>query len=83
MGLPQHVRELGLYRAPTSAEDRLYAVVTRNEGEGSFDAEVLDTRGNCYLRLTCYQTVAIPNAVDAKPLKALQEIMSGDALLVA
>ena len=83
MGLPQHVRELGLYRAPTSADGRLYAVVTRNEGQGSFDAEVLDTNGNCYLRLSCYQTVAIPNAVDTKSLKALQEIMSADALLVA
>jgi hypothetical protein len=83
MGLPQHVRELDLYRAPTSADGRLYAVVTRNEAQGSFDAEVLDTKGNCHLRLSCYQTVAVPNAVDAKPLKALQEIMSGDALLVA
>jgi NAD(P)-dependent dehydrogenase (short-subunit alcohol dehydrogenase family)/3-hydroxymyristoyl/3-hydroxydecanoyl-(acyl carrier protein) dehydratase len=83
MGLPQHVRELGLYRAPTSADGRFYAVVTRNEVQGTFDAEVLDTKGDCYLRLTGYQTVALPNAVDTKPLKALQEIMSGDALLVA
>jgi hypothetical protein len=45
--------------------------------------DVVDSQGNCILRLTGYQTVALPNAVNAKHLKALQEIMSGDAILVA
>jgi hypothetical protein len=83
MGLPQHVREVSLYRAPTPTAGRWYAVVTPDATQKSFAAEVLDTNGNCYLRLTGYQTVALPNAVDAKHLKTLQEIMSGEALLVA
>jgi hypothetical protein len=83
MGLPRHVREVSLYRAPTPADGRLYAVVTPDEVQGTFAAEVLDAKGNCYLRLTGYQTVPLPNAVNTAALKALQEVMSGDVALVA
>jgi len=83
MGLPRQVREVSVYRAPTPADGRLYAVVTPDEVQGTFDARVLDAKGNCYLRLTSYQTVALPNAVNAAALKALQEVMSGEAALVA
>ena len=83
MGLPQHVREVSLFRAPGLAEGRLYAVVTPDAAQGNFDAEVLDTKGNCYLRLTGYQTVALPDGVDTEHLKILQAIMSGEAVLVA
>jgi hypothetical protein len=83
MGLPRHVREVSLYKTPTPADGRLYAVVIPDEVKRTFDAEVLDAKGNCYLRLTGYQTVALPNAVDAAALKALQEVMSGEVALVA
>ncbi|MFZ0864746.1 MAG: SDR family NAD(P)-dependent oxidoreductase [Candidatus Sulfotelmatobacter sp.] len=83
MGLPLHVQQISLYRAPTLTDGRLYAVVTPDEVHGTFDAEVLDTKGNCYLRLAGYQTVALPNSVDAEPLKTLHEVMSGVAALVA
>ncbi|HKH99665.1 MAG TPA: SDR family NAD(P)-dependent oxidoreductase [Candidatus Sulfotelmatobacter sp.] len=81
MGLPRHVLEVSLLRAPNPAEDRLFAVVTPGTVQGSFDAEVLDTKGNCYLRLAGYQTVALPDGVDKERLKRLQAIMSGEALL--
>ena len=83
MGLPQHVREVSLLRDPNLAEGRLYAVITPVPARGSFDAEVLDTKGHCYLRLTGYQTVALPSGVDIDRLKNLQAVMSGEALLVA
>jgi NAD(P)-dependent dehydrogenase (short-subunit alcohol dehydrogenase family)/acyl carrier protein len=83
MGLPQRVREVSLLRDPNLAEGRLYAVVTPVPAQGSFHAEVLDTRGHCYLRLTGYQTVALPSGVDIDRLKNLQAVMSGEALLVA
>ena len=60
MGLPQRVREVSLFRAPDLAEGRLYAVVTPDNVRGTFEAEVLDTVGNCYLRVTGYQTVTAP-----------------------
>jgi hypothetical protein len=83
MGLPRHVREVSLYCAPNQANGQLYAVLTPDAVPGSFEVDVLDTKGNCYLRLSGYETVALPNGVDAEPLKILQEVMSGEAALVA
>ncbi|HYM75362.1 MAG TPA: SDR family NAD(P)-dependent oxidoreductase [Candidatus Dormibacteraeota bacterium] len=83
MGLPQRVHKVSFFRAPSPADGRLYAVVTPDEVRASFDAEVLDEKGNCYLRLSGYQTVALSNGVDRENLKSLQAIMSGEAVLVA
>jgi NAD(P)-dependent dehydrogenase (short-subunit alcohol dehydrogenase family) len=83
MGLPQHVGQVSIFRDPNLAEGRLYALVIPHPAQESFSAEVRDTKGNCYLRLLGYQTVALPNAVDPKHLKALQDVMTGDAVLVA
>ena len=83
MGLPRHVRQIALYRTPASTAGKLYAVLTPDATQGSLDVDVIDSQGNCVLRLTGYQTVALPNAVKPQHLKALQEIMSGDAALVA
>ncbi len=58
MGLPQRVQQVSLLSEPNPANGRLYAVVTPDEVRNSFDAEVLDEKGNCYLRLSGYQTVA-------------------------
>ena len=77
MGLPQHVDQVCLLSAdvarqvsrPPKAE--FYAVVTPDPDGGTFDAEVVDTAGNQYVRLSGYRTVALPNSVDAEPLKAL------------
>ena len=66
-----------------ATDGKLYAVLTPDATRGSFDVDVIDTQGNCVLRLTGYQTVALPNAVNPQHLKTLQEIMSGDAVLVA
>jgi len=44
--------------------------------QGSFDAEVLDTTGNRYVHLCGYRTVALPDAVDAEPLKNLRAVMA-------
>jgi acyl transferase domain-containing protein/acyl carrier protein/NAD(P)-dependent dehydrogenase (short-subunit alcohol dehydrogenase family) len=83
MGLPQHVRQVALYRAPAAADGPLYAVLTPDPPQGSFDVEVVDTKGNCILTVSGYQTVALPNSVNAQHLRTLQEIMAGDAALVA
>ena len=59
-----------LLRAPDLAEGQLYAVVTPHPDQESFDAEVVDTKGNCYVQLSGYRTAAMPNSLDAEPLKA-------------
>ena len=83
MGLPQQVRRVSVFREPTPADGRLYAVVTPDASKGSFSADVLDARGNCYLSLDGYQTVALPNFVDAERLKTLRGILAGEAVVAA
>jgi hypothetical protein len=61
----------------------LYAVAIPDNVRGTFDVEVLDEKGNCYLRLSGYQTVALSDAVDKEGLKSLQATMSGKTVLVA
>ena len=78
MGLPQRVRQISFFRSPDLAEGRLYAIVIPNVDQNSFTADVLDEKGNCYLGLKGYQTVALPDFVDAKRLRSLQAILSGE-----
>jgi len=83
MGLPLRIdRVSSSISTPESVSARLYAVVTPDEIRGSFDAEVVDAKGNCYLQLSGYRTAVFPSAVDAEPLKALQAAMSLDAVTV-
>jgi len=82
MGLPQHIDRVSLLRNPDEAEGRLFAIVSPNLREGSFDAEVVDEKGNRHLQLSGYRTVAIPGAVDAGRLKVLQAAMSLEEVAV-
>ena len=75
MGLPQHIDRVRILRSPDQVDGTLLAVVTRNSA-GGFDAEVLDTAGNCYVDVRDYRTVAVPNAVGAEALQALQTAMT-------
>ncbi|MGB2602719.1 MAG: SDR family NAD(P)-dependent oxidoreductase [Candidatus Sulfotelmatobacter sp.] len=76
MGLPLHIDRVSLLLPPPEADEaRLYAVVT-SEGDGSFDAEILDTKGDRYLQLSGYRTVAFAGALEAERLKALQAAMA-------
>jgi hypothetical protein len=83
MGLPQHIDRVSLLRSPELAQGRLYAVVTPDPERGSFDAEVLDAAGNRYVQLRGYRTVAVPNAIDAERIKALQALLSVEAVVAA
>jgi NAD(P)-dependent dehydrogenase (short-subunit alcohol dehydrogenase family) len=80
MGLPHHVHQACLLRAPDVDKSQLYAVVTPRPDQGSFDADVVGTNGDCYLRLRGYRTVALPNSLDGDLLKPLQAAMSLEAV---
>ncbi len=77
MGLPQHIDRVSslLLPIPETDDARLYAII-KSDGRGGFDAEVVDMKGNRYVEISGYRTVAIPSAVDAEGLKALQAAMS-------
>jgi hypothetical protein len=76
MGLPQHIDRVSFCRAPDQAEGGLFAVVTPELSEGTFDAVVLDAKGNCHIELGGYRTVALPNAIAAEPLDSLHAVMA-------
>jgi NAD(P)-dependent dehydrogenase (short-subunit alcohol dehydrogenase family) len=71
MGLPLHIDRVTLFSVPDPAVSRLFAMVTPHPDEGSFDAEVVDAAGNRYVELSGYRTIALPNVVDAEPLRAI------------
>jgi NAD(P)-dependent dehydrogenase (short-subunit alcohol dehydrogenase family) len=83
LGLPLHIDRVSLVRTPELAEGRLYAAITPKPGQGSFDAEVVDAAANCYVQLRGYRTVAVPSAIDAQRLKALQAAMSLETIVAA
>ena len=83
MGLPQQVHDVSWLRAPQMAEGHLYAVVTPHAEQGSFDAEVVDSIGNRYVRLAGYRTAATADGPDAESLKTLQSALSAEALTVS
>ncbi|MFZ0948591.1 MAG: SDR family NAD(P)-dependent oxidoreductase [Candidatus Sulfotelmatobacter sp.] len=78
MGLPRHIDRVSSLLLPAAESDdtRLYAVVTSDQGRSSFDADIVDAKGNRYLQISGYRTVAFPGALDAERLKALQAAMS-------
>jgi len=75
MGLPRQVDGLSWLRPLDSAGSTYYALVTPHPDLGTFDAEVVDREGNCYLRLDGYSTAEVPSSVDSAPLKALHDAL--------
>jgi hypothetical protein len=82
MGLPQYLQEVMWLRPPQSAEGRLYAVVTPHPEQGTFDAEVVDSAGNCYVRIGGYRTVALPDGLDTELLKTMRSVVVQEPIAV-
>jgi hypothetical protein len=78
MGLPMQVKQVAWSREPDLAKGRLYALVTPNPEQGTFDAEVVDTKGNLYVRVDGYRTATLPTGIDAESLKPLQAALSSE-----
>jgi NAD(P)-dependent dehydrogenase (short-subunit alcohol dehydrogenase family)/acyl carrier protein len=75
MGLPAHIDQLRVWPVPDALEEHLFAVVTPIPEDG-FDAQVVGSAGNLYVHLRGYRTVAVPKAIDAESLNALQSLIS-------
>jgi hypothetical protein len=80
MGLPQFVQNVAWSRDPQLAEGKLYALVTPHPDQDSFDAEVVDQKGNRYVCLAGYRTAQLPDSLDAEWLKNLETLMSPEAV---
>ena len=76
MGLPLRIDKVEVLGAREQSEERLYALVTPHPQTSSFDAEIVDANGNCYLRMRGYRTAPIPDSIDSQARKQLQAAMS-------
>jgi hypothetical protein len=76
IGLPLHVDRVCQWRSPDQAEGPLYAVITPDPNQDSFNADVVDAAGNQYLPLRGYKMVGHPDTVDATPLLAMQAALA-------
>jgi acyl transferase domain-containing protein/acyl carrier protein len=83
MGLPLYVNSVSCFSAPRATEPALYAVVTPHPEQGSFDVDVVDAKGNVYLRVNGYRTVQVPETVASEPLKALQSALYPQEIAVS
>jgi len=72
MGLPLHIDRVSLLRTADSAVGPLYAVVTAGANPGSFDAEVVDAEGNCYVSLSGYRSAEFGIVKTLAPSISLQ-----------
>jgi NAD(P)-dependent dehydrogenase (short-subunit alcohol dehydrogenase family)/acyl carrier protein len=76
MGLPQHVDRVSVSRNPDLASDhRLFAVVTPNVSQKSFDAQVADAAGHVYITVHGYRTVQLPDGIEGQLRMPLQIAM--------
>jgi len=76
MGLPRHIDSVLVRSTSEPMNVRLYAVVTPNPANNSFDADVVDASGNPYVHLRGYRTVAAPISMDAEQVKRLRVLLS-------
>ena len=64
---------LKVYKYPANSRTRLYALVESN-GD-SYNAKVVDKKGEIYLALTGYATVELPSAMDDNLLDPIKKVM--------
>jgi hypothetical protein len=75
LALPQSVGTLKLFKQPLNGLAIYAEVKPRREGERfSFDARVVDAKGNVFLELTDYRTVALPYQADEQLVNPLKKL---------
>lgn len=74
MGLPLHIDRVDVWPVPSKFQGELFAAVIPSPGD-RFDAQVVDTAGNQYVRLSGYRTIAVPKRIEGESLDALQSMI--------
>ncbi|KAA3624391.1 MAG: SDR family NAD(P)-dependent oxidoreductase, partial [Bacteroidetes bacterium] len=73
MGLPARIDRLQVYKYPSNSRTRLYAVV--EEENGTYNAKIVDKKGEVYLAVSGYATVELGAVTDEKLLEPIQKVM--------
>jgi hypothetical protein len=72
MGLPYRIREVKIHQPLETVRGRVIAAVTSGR-DGTFQAQLLDERGDVTMTVSGYQTMALPEAVASDLLEPLKE----------
>jgi acyl transferase domain-containing protein/acyl carrier protein/NAD(P)-dependent dehydrogenase (short-subunit alcohol dehydrogenase family) len=74
LGLPYRVKRLVVHKSSDAAQTKLHAIIDPDEN-GGFDARVVDSKGNAWLSLTGYHTMALPDPIDNALLEPLRKAL--------
>ena len=72
LGLPYSFRELKLAAPPDSAQEGPYFAVVASNPDDSYDVKVVDSQGNVPMILRGYQTMSLPDPIQAELLEPIQ-----------
>jgi hypothetical protein len=72
LGLPYAFRELKLAAPPDSAQNGTYFAVVVSNPDTSYDVKVVDGQGNVPMILRGYQTMSLPDPIQADLLDPIQ-----------
>ena len=73
-GLPASIGRVEKLKEPSVVNAQFFTVVRHGNGGSGFDAEVVDEKGEVYLRMQDYHTAELPGAAEAAaidPIKAV------------
>ncbi len=73
LGLPYTFTELNILSTPEKNLETAYLSVVATNPDGSYDAKLVDSKGQVYLILRGYRTMDLPDPVQADLLKPLQQ----------
>lgn len=75
LGLPHAVRQVRIFALPgTGPKTTLFSMISSNP-DGSYDAKVVDEKGNAYVIVRGYQTMNLPDSIAADLLQPVQRAL--------
>jgi acyl transferase domain-containing protein/NAD(P)-dependent dehydrogenase (short-subunit alcohol dehydrogenase family)/acyl carrier protein len=77
MGLPYRIEKVCVLGLPPENGARLFSVVKPSEN-GGFEAFIADVSGRIYFEVHGYQTMQLPDPIDAQLLQPLQRVLGQD-----
>jgi acyl transferase domain-containing protein/NAD(P)-dependent dehydrogenase (short-subunit alcohol dehydrogenase family)/acyl carrier protein len=75
MGLPYRIEKVCVLGLPQENGARLFSVVKRSEN-GAFAASITDVSGRVYFEIQGYETMQLPDPVDAQLLQPLLRVLA-------
>ena len=77
-GLPAKIGRVQKLREPSVVKARFFTVVRHSNGGSGFDADVVDEKGDVYLRVQDYRTSELPGAVEDAAIDPIKAVFRGE-----